>query len=205
MNVLFATPCYGGQLCVNYVGSILRLGPMLESRGIRHEFYFHGNDSLIPRARNDCVAYFMAGDYSHLFWIDADIGFKPAAVIRTLASGRDVAAGVYPRKSPEPSFPIDLNAIGEPDHLGFAEANEAPTGFMCITRGVFDKMRAAGIGRHEFFDTMTIGDGYLSEDYAFCHRWRSLGGKIHVDVNSDLSHQGAKLYVALFNQALEKP
>ena len=29
---------------------------------------------------------------------------------------------------------------------------------------------------------------YLSEDYAFCRRWRDIGGKVFVDVDCKLTH-----------------
>ena len=31
---------------------------------------------------------------------------------------------------------------------------------------------------------------YLSEDYAFCRRWRDIGGKIWVDLHCKLLHLG---------------
>ena len=31
---------------------------------------------------------------------------------------------------------------------------------------------------------------YLSEDYAFCQRWRKIGGKIWLDTESRLAHIG---------------
>jgi hypothetical protein len=39
------------------------------------DFYFNPGDSLVSRSRNDCVAHFLANKpFTHLFWIDADIG-----------------------------------------------------------------------------------------------------------------------------------
>jgi hypothetical protein len=35
---------------------------------------------------------------------------------------------------------------------------------------------------------------YLSEDFAFCRRWRDMGGKVYVDLNSKLQHGGQHLY-----------
>jgi hypothetical protein len=36
---------------------------------------------------------------------------------------------------------------------------------------------------------------YLSEDYAFCHRWRSLGGKLWLDTQSRLVHVGPREFL----------
>lgn len=186
LRPLIATPCYGGMLCVNYVSSVLRLRQACAQIDMPLEFYFH-QDSLITRARNDCVAHFLSGDCTHLFFIDADVGFEPQAALRVLMSGHDVAAGVYPIKHDGAGFPIDLEAVGPVQADGFAAANEAPTGFMCIARRVLETIRHP-------FDEMRNGDEHLSEDYAFCERWRALGGKVHVDTTARLSHQGTKLY-----------
>jgi hypothetical protein len=35
---------------------------------------------------------------------------------------------------------------------------------------------------------------YLSEDYAFCDRWRALGGEIWLDLHSRLTHAGMSYY-----------
>jgi hypothetical protein len=35
---------------------------------------------------------------------------------------------------------------------------------------------------------------YLSEDYAFCRRWRDMGGKIWVDLDCKLMHLGQHLF-----------
>lgn len=43
-----------------------------------------------------------------------------------------------------------------------------------------------------FFDPLVDPDGgiYLSEDYAFCLRWRSVGGQVHADLHSRVIHAG---------------
>jgi hypothetical protein len=92
------------------------------------------------------------------------------------------------------------------DEHGFIEVDEAPTGFMCIKRNVFYRMMqhypqlnyrpygpATGAKLHWlFFDCMVDPDSryYLSEDYAFCRRWRDMGGKVWADANSRLQHLG---------------
>lgn len=45
---------------------------------------------------------------------------------------------------------------------------------------------------HAVFDCMIDPDSkrYLSEDYAFCRRWQSIGGKIWADIRTTLGHVG---------------
>ena len=107
------------------------------------------------------------------------------------------------------------------DRDGFMEVREAPTGFMCIKRQVLDRLIEAypdmryvpdwpkgtypeGGVHYRFFDVMVDPESrrYLSEDYGFCRIWEAIGGKIFVDANSDLSHQGERLYTGDFAATL---
>ena len=94
---------------------------------------------------------------------------------------------------------------------GFARVKRIGTGFLMIRRGVIERLCEAHpelrhkaptyAGReHEtdddprwaLFECMidrSSGE-YLSEDYAFCQRWRDLGGEIWLDTTSKLSHTG---------------
>jgi len=93
---------------------------------------------------------------------------------------------------------------------GFATALYAGTGFQLIKRIVFERLIAAHPELHfnaihalareaprsanlyALFDCMIDPDTgvYLSEDYAFCKRWRALGGEIWLDLKSKLTHIG---------------
>lgn len=196
MTPLVATPC-GGTLCVNYVSSVVAINP-------KPQFFFPVS-SLITQARNDCVEKFMSGPWSHLFFIDSDIGFSQDAFWRVLYSGYDVAAAPYPFRMDtdvQGGFVVDVAELGPIGGNGFATIENAPTGFMCISRHVFDHMSAAGVAKDEFFDTMRIDGKYLAEDHAFCRRWRDLGGDIHLDTRAALTHQGTKLYKRDFRTVL---
>jgi hypothetical protein len=210
------------------------------------EFHLRPGDSLVTRARNDCVAFFLAEPrFTHLFFIDADIGFRQEAALRLLRADRDIAAGVYPLKrtnwpssgTPQGTTQTDFEALytrytvntgkaGQDVDLaidadGFMQVREAPTGFMCIKRGVFDRLIAAypelsyvsdwpkgrfpeGTKHYRFFDTMIDPESrrYLSEDYAFCRLWERIGGEVYVDAKSNLTHQGETLYRGDFAASL---
>lgn len=240
------SPSHDGKFFQNYVSSLLNFTIESERAGMRLQVLFHQGESLVTRARNNCVAQFLANpDWTHLFWIDADIGFSAQAAFRLLLSGYDIAAGVYPlkrenwpaegvpagttqqqfeatytrytvnAKASELTSQVELEV--QPD--GFMKMTEAPTGFMVIKRAVFERLMASypdlnyvpdSIGEadrglhYRFFDVMVdpVTRRYLSEDYGFCRLWSGLGESIYIDANSNLSHQGAKMYRGDFATSL---
>lgn len=94
---------------------------------------------------------------------------------------------------------------------GFSTGIYAGTGFQLIKRDVFLRMQKAYPetkykGLHAYprpthpsenlfalFDCMIDPETsvYLSEDYAFCRRWRAIGGEIWLDLQSRLTHTGS--------------
>lgn len=88
------------------------------------------------------------------------------------------------------------------------EVAEIGTGFLLIKREVFEQFRdvypklsfvadhreMAGRRVHAFFDCYIENDRYLSEDYAFCHRWTNLGGRIYACPWMNLQHVGQYVY-----------
>jgi len=243
---LIMTPSHDGKYFQNYVTSLLNFTIQAERSGMPIQVFMHQGESLVTRARNNCVAEFLANpQWTHLFWIDADIGFSSEAAFRLLRSGYDIAAGVYPLKRenwPQQGLPAgttqqqfeagytrytvnakiadgdnQINLEVQPD--GFMRMEEAPTGFMVIKRSVFERLIASypelnyvpdtiGVpdrGLHyRFFDVMVdpVTRRYLSEDYGFCRLWSGLGESIYIDANSNLSHQGSKLYKGDFANSL---
>lgn len=92
---------------------------------------------------------------------------------------------------------------------GFVTGLYAGTGFMLIARRVLERMGEAypelryanmqvyppmrpNERQFAFFDCMIEPESgvYLSEDYAFCWRWRRLGGKVWLDTRGRLTHTG---------------
>jgi hypothetical protein len=236
--VAIATPAYGSVVTVNYNASMINLIIASTHGGFPDtDFVVLDNresTSLLPQARNNMVAEFFArGLFTHLLWVDSDVGFNHQDLLRMIDADLDVVAGIYPLKQillPDyipaqtsaqflarymtyafARLPSDI--VIPPD--GFLEVDFAPTGFMLIKREVLVKMMehypqlkyidgvwtgdlAKMMERYTYglFDTMIDETGrFLSEDFAFCHRWRAMGGKVHADVHSKLSHQGVHLWV----------
>ena len=162
-KIMIATPCYGGLVTNHYLMSLLGMVRVLAANDIAYDVTTV-TDSLISRARNHVASAFLHdASFSHLLFVDADLGFEGGAVLRYLDFGKDVVCGVYPlkrldiaalRAAPERpdaiaeaashlySSTISIHDENRPEN-GFLRAEFAATGFMLISRGVIEKMAAA--------------------------------------------------------------
>lgn len=93
-----ATPCYGGQLTEPYFRSVVKLMTFFNQHRIPLAFGTIANESLVTRARNVLVAYFLNSDYTHLMFIDADIEFQVEDLLKLFVHDKDIVVGAYPKK-----------------------------------------------------------------------------------------------------------
>ena len=159
-KLLIGTPCYNGTVTIQYMSSMLRLQHILAQEGTAFSHATTASESLITRARNFIVSQFLDGpQFTHLLFIDADIGFDPSIVRRYLKADKDIVAGIYPIKHLDPEairglpsgrsiattlkYATKLDETERPDADGFSKAEYAATGFMLIKRNVLEQMAAA--------------------------------------------------------------
>jgi hypothetical protein len=97
---------YGGQCHGMYTKSTADLAKLSQHYEIDVKFFYLFNESLITRARNYCADEFMRSDYTHLMFIDSDIGFDANDVLSLAAmmdendpNGKKIACGPYPKKT----------------------------------------------------------------------------------------------------------
>jgi hypothetical protein len=98
MNILIATPMYGGMCTGEYTRSMLSVVPTLSAEGIAVSTAFIYNDSLITSARNKLATIFAKHDFTHMLFIDADIGFDAKDIVSMIRANKNVIAGIYPKK-----------------------------------------------------------------------------------------------------------
>lgn len=218
-HVAVATPCYGNIHVSQYTRSMAMTAARFQQLGIGFDLMYLTNEAIIGKARNTLVTAFLEGKASHLWFVDADMGWDTDAPIRLLGamkvSGMEIVAAAGPRKATPLSFCVNTKYNMKKDEkTGFIDATSVGTGFMMMSRSAVEKMVAAH-GEDYFIDPLSkkkiynlfdneIDDlkQFWSEDYTFCNKWRKLGGDIWIDYSVKLEHVGTHVWSGALQEHL---
>ena len=163
-KIYIFTPCYDAMLTMQYTISLLNLIFYLKEKNIDFLVDFLGNESLITRARNKAVGKFLQSDCTHLFFIDADMEFRPEALGDILNFNKDVVCCTYAKKGynwkrliysltqekesteqfESRGLDYNYNLYYENGKIvkkgDYVRLNHAPTGFMLIQRRIIERL-----------------------------------------------------------------
>lgn len=170
LKLFVATPMYGGNCMEPYFRSCIQLITFFNKHGVNLAFGTIANESLITRARNVLVSYFLNSNYTHLLFIDGDIEFSVEDVLKLYVHDKDVVVGAYPKKGVAWDR-IKMNLLANPEvkhsnqeiaafgsdyainfkfvnretksiaiENGLVKLHDAGTGFMMIKREAIEKM-----------------------------------------------------------------
>jgi hypothetical protein len=164
VNLVVATPCFGGQISALYGASLFKLQSTVRSYSdVSLKVLFKDGDALITRARASLISQFLDdADATHLLFADADIGFEPEQVLRLIECGADMCAAVYPikridwdkvrttieaaRQNPAAAALKYVFEVEDPNAViakaGFVKVRYAGTGFLMIRRAALERMCA---------------------------------------------------------------
>lgn len=207
IRLLIATHTHG-SVTPAYCQGLATATAFLAAHGIPHAVMLF-EDSLVDRGRDRAAATLLESDCTHLLFIDADIEFKPEAIVRLIAADKDVIAGAYRKKNDRGEFAISFlpeaaTRLEQCLETGAVKIARAGTGFLLIKRRVFERLAeampeigyddhseiAAPRAMHAFFEHIVRDRRRWSEDYTFCERWRAIGGDIWLDPFIELGHWG---------------
>jgi len=159
----------------------------------------------------DADIAFQAEDILHILNLNKDLIGLPYAIkdIKWDQIGKTLLQGNYhPDELKKASQHIVFNVHKEEDltkiNNGLLNAKEIGTGLMLIKRDVLYKIMEAEPDLYSidysvsecpkvyhFFDTLIDDDKrFLSEDYAFCKRWKRIGGDVFLYVPVKTIHFG---------------
>jgi GT2 family glycosyltransferase len=146
----------------------------------------------LDRVRNNAVREMLAGDYSHLFFLDDDVLAPPEALLVLLARELPIVSGLYPRRD-EPHYPIILSTPKTPEgkytfefpyrmkppENRLVECDVVGAGCLLVERRVFE-----ALAEPWFRLTDKVG-----EDVYFCMHAKHHGGfPVYVDTGVDCLH-----------------
>lgn len=231
MKLVISSPCYGGTMFRDFSFALHGAVERARDEGLVTEckILAQRSESLIPRGRNMDGTFFFKSGFDKLLSIDADIDFTYEDFRRIVSSEKDFVGGIYPLKT----FPLVANFNPLREHReeffkthrgmdwdalrayaekyaepsGEVEVEHVPTGFLCVSRPVFEAA-AKLVPRYqtfqsdsgelksywEFYPIGVSEGGYLSEDWSFSKIARVNGFKTYINTKVLLGHIGLHTY-----------
>ena len=223
-GVFLAIPLHRNPRCIPFFSSVKRAVKRLRFHGYE---VFSGlvlNDSFVQRARNRLVKQFLDSPAETMVFLDDDMSWEAADIVRLLSTPGEIVAGMYPLKiDGKEMYPGCLNF----DKAGYPIARDdgclsswgTMTGFMKIERSVFEtliktypeQMYCARINDepteiyYDFFPQGVCSQRWWGEDYSFCRLWTQTGGKIWILPDIDFVHYGLnKAYHGNYHKFLKR-
>lgn len=222
MKILVATPVHedrvGTDYMVSFVEMLAQISRDFPGAALRLKFK---RSTALTLCRNAFASECLADtSYSHLLFIDSDIGYPYSLIKKMISAKKDVVGALYPMRTTPPRFTgrefIIKDEKGQsPVHKGgLVRVKAAGTGIMLIRRTVFEQLREAfpalwlphGVHWYrengfdfpilECFNHLPSHEGsFLSEDLSFCKRWtESVGGEIWANIDEVVSHSGEEVF-----------
>ena len=221
-KVMLATPVSQNPACA-YTVALAATIHSLASFGVEAHVYLHQGNCHVDDARNTMIRDFLESDCTDLFFLDADLGWRPQSVMRFLEVPGDIVAGVYCHRSPGETYPFHPGeGVRESNEHGLFRMHKVPTGFMRIRRNVLETLYEAEKAKGRSFwwgqeeregrrpITRIVERGFLSElgleglggsnsdyhsgDYMLCLKARAAGFEVWVDIEHWFEHVGEQCF-----------
>jgi hypothetical protein len=208
-RIMVATPSYNGVTAFECAISMQVATVLCLARGVLLHWIYVNGFSLVQCARDWLTAEFLSRpEFTHLLWLDDDVGFDPDGIMKLIESDLDMVGGVYPVKND-----AGIRFAYEPSgHVvgNLQPVSRLPGGFLLVERQAVE----AVAGRCEYyelanpcggesrktphvFDVMLIDDPanpgtkiVLGEDYLFCRRLAEAGFPLYARTDIAFSHVG---------------
>ena len=224
-GILICVPAMGQQMCAATALSLYTTAQFLAAKNILNRMTWYAAAD-IEDIRNLFVTAWYDGhpEFSHMLFVDADMGFEPELIRDFIRFDKPLMGVLYAKRKMPASIVGTVHeghTINDVVH-GFIPATGLGCGVMLISREVITTMlekmpelsdpipsslaeatpdlKLTRIIRA--FDKIRNGDMRLSEDMAFCHRWRECGGEVWANVNHKISHVGPFDYAIRYGGVL---
>ena len=219
-KLFIGIPAYDGKLNIKTAFALAQLMPKAAQLGVSVFLSDLSNCSIITMARNALVHEFLKTDATELLFIDSDVIVNPDDILRLMAQsgGKDITAGMYPRRAKDEKFFADLHYTDSGDlefEGSMMRVKRAPTGFMLIQRHVLEQLvfahpewmyeKSPTEQMSAVFDFAIVDGKYVGEDYLFCDRATKMGFTVYIDVDISLPHIGPNEFTRNFREDVVMP
>lgn len=211
-HVFIAIPAYTWTVYLATMRSIITDMQSLIARGDQVTIFDESGSTDLPDARAVAVASFMESGATHLVHVDNDVCWQAGALLQLVDAGADMVGGVYPKRADPIEYPVrfipDRAELWADPVTGLLEVEALPGGFVCVTRNLIERMisaypesrfKSTRYGSdgdlYALYEPMFIDGRRMGEDYAFCRRWRDIGGKVWADPEIHMAHIGPKAFI----------
>ncbi|MGI9489089.1 MAG: hypothetical protein ACR2RF_25030 [Geminicoccaceae bacterium] len=213
-KVMLATTAYDSP-DASYTFSIQRSREALREEGIQSAYLLLSGNCHVDDARNNVVQQFLLSDCTDLVFIDADVSWRPEALVELCKYSCDLVGGVYPFRRPDlGSMPVRMiHGVTEPVD-GLLEVEGLPSGFMRIRRHVMEKLaKTAKCYQNKterrskvpiLFERAYSRGSRIGGDINFCLKWRASGGKVHAAYEMQLGHSAKTIVRDSLGAALRR-
>jgi glycosyltransferase involved in cell wall biosynthesis len=217
MKVVFCLPTVKRpyQQCLDSLEASL---PLLAAHGWEEGMVNEVGNPYISAARATMLRKALDAKADVIVFIDHDISWRPADLIKLIETEGDVVAGTYRFKADEVSYMGTIHSTPEGTPMtradGCIKARMVPAGFLKITKEAVDKFMTVhpelcyGEKYRMSVDLFNHGahEGlWWGEDYAFSRRWEALGGDIWLVPDLQLDHHSQdKSYIGNFHTFLRQ-
>jgi hypothetical protein len=199
VKILVAIPVYDGKLMIEVVRCLLNEQAVAHGNGDELSIRFLSSCSHPAMGRNQLAQEFMDSDADRLVYLDADVTFEPASLVRIAHHPFDFVGGAYRFKQDHELYPVGWMPGDQipMNRAGLCLVSTLPGGFLSLSRNVFETLKNKfperaythfGKVAHAYF-SMPFKDGYLcGEDSNFCMEWADAGGQVWLDPELSLTH-----------------
>lgn len=206
-NIWIAIPAYTGQIHLSTMRSILTDLLAFKDRGDAVTIFDESGNAMIADCRAVIVAQFLASEATDLIFVDSDVCWEAGTLLKLVDAPVDFVAAIYPQRKDPINYCVSW--LDKPELIavnGLLEVQGVPAGCMRLSRSMLEKMveqypdtqfhcdNVPNETAHALFDPYRIGKLKFGEDYAFCRRWRDMGGKVWIDPEVRMGHVGFKTF-----------
>lgn len=181
----------------------------LHAFGVSYETQIY-TGGMLTSSRSYTVKKFLQTKYTHAFFVDSDIAWKPDDFMKVLAYATiyEVIGAGYRHKSDPAFYLVNVEADGvRADKRGCIPVTGMGLGFTCVQRHILEKLSAkARLIKNvqykdlfpEVFRFDEVNGEARGEDMAFLADVRDLGYTPMMDPSIELGHLGNKLFSGRF-------